>query len=60
MTAPAFPSHHTAARTYAILEISDEAFVEIRDKLDAAGYQDQFLENGLIDLNGIAIKGESA
>lgn len=45
--------------TYAVLEISQAAFDEIKAKLEAADYQDQFHRDGkylLIDMHGIAIK----
>lgn len=45
--------------TYAILEVSEAAYEEIKTRLEIAGYQDQFHEqrdHGLvIDLHGIAI-----
>lgn len=44
-------------RTYAILEVSPEAYQEIREKLAAAGYEDQFHGN-VIDMHGIAVKAE--
>lgn len=46
--------------TYAVLEVSHAAYAEIKAKLEAAGYQDQFhkdREDGvLIDMHGIALK----
>lgn len=36
----------THTHTYAILEISKSAFEEIRDKLNEAGYSDQFHQDG--------------
>lgn len=45
--------------TYAILEISEKAYNEIRKKLAAAGYEDQFgTDDGkeVIDMHGIAVK----
>ena len=48
------------SHTYAVLEVSHEAFAEIKAKLEAAGYSDQIYEdrNGglLIDMHGLAIK----
>jgi hypothetical protein len=44
--------------TYAILEVSREAYQEIKAKLEAAGYADQFLVSdgvALIDMHGIAL-----
>jgi hypothetical protein len=48
--------------TYAILEISAAAYNEIRKKLEAAGYSDQFHEDDgreVIDMHGIAIAEET-
>ena len=42
--------------TYAILEVSKEAYDEIKEKLKEAGYQDAFGEEGIIDMHGIALK----
>jgi hypothetical protein len=50
---------HTSTHSYAMLAISPAAYREIREKLLAAGYGDQFHErNGAawIDMHGIAIK----
>ena len=47
--------------TYAILEVSREAYEEIKDKLFKAGYQDQFHEDEnrvVIDMHGIALAQE--
>jgi hypothetical protein len=47
--------------TYAVLEISPEAFAEIHAKLEAAGYQHAFgTDDGqpCIDMHGIAVKAE--
>lgn len=44
--------------TYATLEISQSTFDEIKAKLEAAGYQDQFHKDGdtlLVDMHGIAV-----
>lgn len=49
--------------TYAILEISSSAYNEIKEKLEKAGYQDQFHEDKgsvVIDMHGIALKSDSA
>lgn len=43
--------------TYAILEISESAYKEIRGKLEEAEYQEQLHED-IIDMHGIAIKQE--
>lgn len=45
--------------TYAILEVSVEAYNEIRTKLEHAGYQHAFHEDRgtvVIDMHGIALK----
>ncbi len=44
--------------TYVELEISDEAYKEIRSKLEAAGYQHTFMNDGAIDMQGIAVKSD--
>ena len=47
--------------TYAILEISQSAFDEIKAKLETAGYQNQFVKtaDGIeIDMHGIAVKAK--
>jgi hypothetical protein len=49
--------------TYAILEISHAAYTEIKAKLEAAGYQDQFYDDRdgdgiVIDMHGIALADE--
>jgi hypothetical protein len=42
--------------TYAILEVSDAAFTEIKGYLEKAGYQDRIYDGGkLIDMQGIAL-----
>lgn len=44
--------------TYALLEVSPAAYEEIKTKLEAAGYVDQFhVEDGkiVIDMHGIAL-----
>jgi hypothetical protein len=50
----------THTYTYAVLDISAEAYQEIRDKLKAAGYSDQFHKERdgaeVIDMHGIAVK----
>ena len=44
------------SRTYALLEVSQQCFREIFDKLKAAGYEDQFHDDGAtIDMHGIAL-----
>lgn len=47
----------THTHTYAILEISRVAYEEIREKLEKAGYSDQFHDD-VIDMHGIAVKIE--
>lgn len=48
--------------TYAILEVSQSAYDEIKSKLEEAEYQDQFIESRdhglIIDMHGIAIAKE--
>ena len=41
--------------TYAELEVSPEAYDEIRSKLEAAGYTHAFMEDGAIDMHGIGL-----
>lgn len=43
--------------TYAVLEITFEAWEEIADKLRAAGYDHAF-DGDVIDMHGIAVKPE--
>ena len=52
-----------STHTYAILEVSHAAYVEIKSKLEAAGYSDQFHDDRegdgvVIDMHGIALKDE--
>lgn len=50
-----------STHTYAVLEISKAAYEEIREKLEAAGYGNQFHNEGreeLIDMHGIAVQSE--
>ena len=47
-----------ATHTYAILELSAAAYSEIRAKLAAAGYSDQFHDD-VIDLQGLAVTAET-
>lgn len=44
--------------TYAILEISDAAYQEIKQKLTDAGYEHAFHED-VIDMHGIAVKSST-
>lgn len=49
----------SVTHTYAVLKVSPAAYAEIREKLEAAGYADQFHEDPfgpLIDMHGIAIQ----
>jgi hypothetical protein len=53
----------THTRTYAILEVSPEAFTEIEHKLRKAGYGHAFSRNEgalTIDMHGIALQSEGA
>ena len=50
--------HRTHTHTYVILELSPVAYLEIKTKLEAAGYQDAFIEQDgrtVIDLHGLAV-----
>jgi hypothetical protein len=52
-------------RTYAILEVSREAYQEIRAKLETAGYQHAFHKDSqddepVIDMHGIALKSDNS
>lgn len=44
-----------STHTYAVLGISQDAYDEIRAKLQAAGYQHAFMDGGEIDMYGIAV-----
>lgn len=44
--------------TVAELEVSEEAYNEIKEKLAEAGYQHAFKVGGKIDMKGIALKKE--
>lgn len=49
--------------TYAILDVSHAAYIEIKEKLEKAGYSDQFHDDRdgdgvVIDMHGIALKDE--
>lgn len=44
-----------ATHTYAILEVSAEAYAEIHASLEAAGYGHAF-HDAVVDMHGIAIK----
>ena len=50
----------TCTHTYTVLEVSHQAYIEIKAKLKAAGYEDQFHEDRedgvLIDMHGLALK----
>jgi len=45
--------HNT--HTYVVLEVSSDAYQEIKLKLKAAGYDHAFMSNGEIDMHGIAV-----
>lgn len=52
---------HTSTHSYAILQVSSYVYQEIRQKLEQAGYGDQFHKEGdeeLIDMHGIAIQAD--
>lgn len=42
--------------TYVKLGLSSEAYSEIREKLEAAGYHHAIHEDGVIDMHGLAIE----
>lgn len=44
-----------STHTYVVLEISQDAYDEIRAKLESAGYQHAFMDGGEIDMHGIAV-----
>ena len=48
------------ARTYAVLEVTSTTFLEIQQKLEAAGYHHAFREDTdgqlIIDLHGLALR----
>lgn len=44
-----------ATHTYAVLDVTPMAFVEIRRRLEAAGYQHAFHDD-VIDMHGIALR----
>lgn len=44
--------------TYAVLEVSKEAFNEIKKKLREAGYDHAFIDD-VIDMHGIALSEET-
>jgi hypothetical protein len=45
--------------TYAILNVSQSAYDEIREKLQTAAYDHAFHENGVIDMHGIALQTDN-
>lgn len=49
-----------STHTYVLLEVSKEAYQEIKDKLLAAGYDHLFdpIDEGEIDMTGIALVEE--
>lgn len=47
-----------STHTYAILEVSQEAYDEIHAKLKAAGYQHAFMDGNVIDMAGIGISAD--
>lgn len=53
-----------STHTYAVLEVSSATYSEIKAKLEAAGYSDQFHDDGdsdgmVIDMHGIALKSKT-
>lgn len=49
-----------STHTYVVLEISQDAYDEIRAKLRAADYHHAFMDDGEIDMHGIAINAPIA
>ena len=47
-----------ATHTYAVLDVSEATYREVREKLGAAGYEHAF-DRGIIDMHGIALRAES-
>ncbi|MGB6724500.1 MAG: hypothetical protein WBE74_01270 [Terracidiphilus sp.] len=52
-----------STHTYATLDVSHAAYIEIKEKLEKAGYSDQFHDDQdgdgvVIDMHGIALKDE--
>lgn len=45
-----------ATHTFVTMDLSEAAFNEIRQKLQDAGYEHAFIEEGLIDMRGIAVQ----
>ena len=45
--------------TYAVLNVSQGAYDEIRQKLQTAAYDHAFHENGIIDMHGIALQTDN-
>lgn len=48
----------TSTHTFVELELSPAAYAEIRAKLEEAGYQHAFAEDGAIDMHGIGVTVE--
>lgn len=46
--------------TYAVLPVPKEFYDFVENFLKEAGYEHAFLENGCIDMHGIALKAEQA
>lgn len=46
----------TMTMTYAILEISRAAYIEIAGKLKVAGYDESLLEDGTVLMHGIGLR----
>jgi hypothetical protein len=45
----------TYTHSYALLEVSQEAYDEIAKKLREAGYDHAFMDDGEVDMHGIAL-----
>jgi hypothetical protein len=50
----------TVTHTYVTLEVSAAAFNEIKSKLEQAGYDHTFMDDGGIDMHGIALTKAAA
>lgn len=46
--------------TFALLELSSSTYEEIARKLKEAGYEQAFMEDGVIDMHGIGIQKETS
>jgi hypothetical protein len=42
--------------TFVTLDLSEATFNEIKERFEEVGYDQAFLDDGLIDMNGIAVR----